>query len=320
VPLHVEGNLLKDPDGNPVVLRGVNIISLEWRHDGDDVEQAARIALNNWNANLLRLPVNQDFWFGHDEAWPYTPPDNDDGEHYRERVDKIIALAAEKGAYVLLDLHWSDMGQMGSSNGQYFLPDDNSTKFWEDAAAKYANNPTVLFDPYNEPHFANDDPTDADFALWRDGGWVNETGQFEGGYNSPGMQSLIKTIRDTGAQNIITPEGLNWGSNLAGVVTNYALSDPAANLMYQTHLYPNKLADPGVAGAVEEVAKSYPILVGEWGSGGGRRGRPGRGPGKPRPARLPRPASTFQLDRLGPDPEPAQRGGLRSQPADVVGR
>ena len=48
LPLHVVGNQLKDPANNTVVLRGVNIISLEWRPDGDNVMQAVNIAIKDW--------------------------------------------------------------------------------------------------------------------------------------------------------------------------------------------------------------------------------------------------------------------------------
>src|SRR5947209_7225615 len=63
VPLHVAGNHLKDPANNTVVLRGVNVISLEWRFDGANIPQAVDTAIHDWHSNLLRLPVNQDFWF-----------------------------------------------------------------------------------------------------------------------------------------------------------------------------------------------------------------------------------------------------------------
>jgi hypothetical protein len=267
VPLHVAGNQLADPANNPVVLRGVNIISLEWRPDGDNVMQAVNIALKDWHANLLRLPVNQDFWFGHDESWG-GGESGDGGAGYRDLVDQVIASARASNAYVMLDLHWSDMGVWGANNGQHFLPDDHSTLFWQDAAPRYANDPAVLFDPYNEPHFASDQPSNSDFAKWQNGGTVTETGEFAGTYHSPGMQGLVNTIRAAGANNVLAPEGLNWGSNLSGVLNGHALSDPAGNLMYQTHLYPNKLEDPEVAASVEAVAASYPIYVGEWGSGG----------------------------------------------------
>lgn len=267
VPLHVAGNVLKDDAQHAVALRGVNIISLEWRPDGDNVMTAVDMAIQDWHANLLRLPVNQDFWFGHDQAWTGSES-GDGGAAYRSLVDQVIDNAKTNNAYVMLDMHWSDMGVWGSNNGQHFMPDDHTTLFWQDAAKRYANNPAVLFDPYNEPHFENDQPTDAEFALWRNGGTINENGEFFGSYHSPGLQGLINTIRDAGASNVLAPEGLNWGSNLNGVLTGHALSDPAGNLMYQSHLYPNKLADNEVASAVESVSQNYPIYVGEWGSGG----------------------------------------------------
>jgi hypothetical protein len=276
VPLHVAGNQLEDSANNPVVLRGVNIISLEWRPDGDNVMQAVNIAINAWHATLLRLPVNQDFWFGHDEAWT-GGESGDGGAAYRALVDQVISTAQADNVYVMLDLHWSDMGVPGANNGQHYMPDDLSNTFWQDAAPRYANNPAVLFDPYNEPHIGDtDQPSDADFALWRNGGWVFENSDgFNGTYHSPGMQGLINTIRAAGANNIVAPEGLNWGSDLAGVfgsadgrIGDHHLSDPTGNLMYQTHLYPNKLAIDEVASSVETVANNYPIYVGEWGAGG----------------------------------------------------
>jgi hypothetical protein len=273
VPLHVVGNQLKDPANNPVVLRGVNVASLEWRPDGYNVKDAVNIYLNDWHANLLRLPVNQDYWFGHNEAWGQGEA-GDGGDAYRSLVKEVIDSARAHNAYVVLDLHWSNMGTSGANNDQHYLPDDNSTEFWKSAAAIYANDPAVLFDPYNEPHFASDQPTDADFAKWQNGGMVTEDyykdNQFIGTftYHSPGMQGLIDTIRATGATNVLVPEGLNWGSNLYGVLNGHALNDPTGNLMYQSHLYQGKIEDPQVAESVETLGKSYPIYVGEWGEGG----------------------------------------------------
>jgi hypothetical protein len=316
-PLSVVRDHLQDGAGNIVVLKGVNIASLEWRTDGDNILGAAKIAVENWHANVLRLPVNEDFWFGHNEA-SVNPAANDDGQAYRQLVDQVIQYASDHNAYVVLDLHWSDMGGYGGlnangvddgqgiANGQHYLPDDNSTLFWQDAAVRYsdhdpvngARNAAVLFDPYNEPHFANDLPSDADFKTWRDGGTIHETWVDPNDnshvvtrdYHSPGLQGLIDTIRtsridpitgqDMTATNIIAPEGLNWGADLTGVIGNAdrnimarPLSDPTGNLLYQVHLYPNKLdpnqgANPEVAASVEAIGKTMPIYVGEWGDGG----------------------------------------------------
>jgi hypothetical protein len=279
-PLHVAGNVLEDAANNPVVLRGVNLTGLEFRTDGDNLDTAVDLAINQWHANVLRLPVNEDFWFGHNEQSVNGAP-NDDGSAYRALIQKVIDTALADNVYVVLDLHWSDMGVWGANNGQHFLPDDHSTLFWQEAAAAYANNPAVLFDPYNEPHFTpeeNGQPTDADWALWRDGSKTlneyDDNGNLIGTYDSPGMQGLIETIRATGAGNVLVPEGLDYGADLTGVINGHALTDPANNLMYQSHLYPGKLGldeqadNAEVASSVEAVAQSYPIYVGEWGAGG----------------------------------------------------
>ena len=278
LPLHVVGNQLENSLGQVVVLRGVNVNSLEFRPDGDNVLQAESIAINDWHANLIRLPVNEDYWFGHDEWWTGAES-GDGGAAYRALIGKVISTAQAANVYVMLDLHWSDMGTFGAGkDGQHFMPDNNSTLFWQSAAKTYANNPAVLFDPYNEPSLGawnqaggwwNFTPTAADWNVWRNGGTVVEgdvahnSGTTIGTYHTPGMQGLINTIRATGATNIIAPEGLNWGSDLSGVLTGYALTDPTGNLMYQAHLYPGQ--DPTSAIA---VSGQHPIYVGEWGDGG----------------------------------------------------
>ena len=128
VPLHVMGNQLADPANNTVVLRGVNIASLEWRPDGDNVLRAVDIAINSWHVNLIRLPVNEDFWFGHDQSWT-GGESGDGGAAYRALVDQIISTAKAKNVYVMLDMHWSDMGVWGANNGQHWLPDAEGQRY-----------------------------------------------------------------------------------------------------------------------------------------------------------------------------------------------
>ena len=92
VPLHVVGNTIEDPTGNTVILRGVNISSLEWRTDGDNVMQAVDLALDTWDANLIRLPVNEDFWFGYNADSTNGAAD-DNGAAYRAIVEQVIEAA-----------------------------------------------------------------------------------------------------------------------------------------------------------------------------------------------------------------------------------
>jgi hypothetical protein len=281
--LHVAGNHLQDSDGNTVVLRGVNIAGLESSPSGflDDqgnptVLRSADVALNDWHANLIRLTVYPDYWLGHDES-ATDANGNSLGEvdptPYRQLVDQVISKAEAHNAYVMLTAWGSDLGNVYALPTMHDLPDASTTAFWQDAASRYANRSAVLFDPFNEPH---GDQT-GDGITWDQ--WLNGGGNGdgrpqinEGGtqYNSPGMQGLLNTIRATGANNIVAPEGLGYGSDLSGVS---ALNDPAGNLLYQIHLYP--AADNGPDGTpsvaardarVQAVAALHPIYVGEWGT------------------------------------------------------
>jgi hypothetical protein len=289
VPLHVAGAQLVDPNGNPVVLRGVNISGLEsyptgLTGDANQVLRSADVALNDWHANLIRLTVYSDFWFGHDEGVGLGEVDP---TPYRALVDQIVAKAAAQNAYVMLTVWGSDMGDQTLRPDLRDLPDDGTNAFWQNAAThtmlvdaqgngvvngpSYANNPAVMFDPFNEPH--DDGSGQVGWAQWLKGGSVTETAK-EGKtltYTSPGMQGLLDTIRNAGANNVVAPEGLGYGADLSGVGAGFALIDhPGGNLMYQLHLYPAQWQSAADGDAlVQPLGGKYAVYVGELGTPSG---------------------------------------------------
>ena len=225
-PLSVVGNKLKTRTGETVRLQGVNIPSLEWSDTGDSqLMQSVDTALSVWHANVIRLPLSQDRWFG------MVDKQLDDGAAYRKVVDNVVQAVSAKHAYVIIDLHWSNGGAWGKDIGQHNMPDLNSIFFWKDAAAHFANNPAVLFDLYNEPH-------DVSWDIWKSGGMVTESDKKRGTektYRTPGLQKLLDTVRATGAKNIVVAGGLDWAYDLSGVMNGYALDDPGVNaVMYAT--------------------------------------------------------------------------------------
>jgi len=253
VELHVAGNQILRPDGTPVWLQGVNVVSLEFRVHGDHVLRAAQIAIDDWRSNIVRLPVKEEYWFGRENT------QKDGGAAYRELVDAAINVIANRGAYVLLDLH------------RFRAPRPEHVEFWSDAAKKYRNHPAVLFDLFNEPHSIS-------WKVWRDGGFVpqketpadedaflasTEKAKLDPGFDSPGMQALVDTVRATGAKNIVVAGGLDWAYDLTGVAKGFALENRGGNgIVYATHIYPWK------TGWVEKalvLADRYPIIVGEVG-------------------------------------------------------
>lgn len=250
--LHVQGNRLVDPSGKEVWLQGLNAGNLETLPHDQQVVKSVVVGIDEWKSNAIRLPVKEEFWFGRSAV------QKDGGQGYRDTVDKIVILAANRGAYLILDLH------------RFRAPKAEHAEFWKDAAARYKNHPAVLFDLFNEPHGIS-------WQVWRDGGWVGEKkGADESafltdeekkknqGFESVGMQALIDAVRSTGAKNIVIAGGLGWAGDLSGVVNGYELKDDTGNgIMYSWHQYN---WHKGWAKTVLPVAAIHPILVGEVGA------------------------------------------------------
>lgn len=251
--LHTEGRWIINDNGEKIILRGVNIPSLEWSTTGDQIVKSLIHMIDVWKINIARIPLSQDRWYG------YAAEQNDGGKSYRALVANLVAYGHRNGCYIWLDLHWNNGGVWGENIGQHKMPDDLSMTFWKDVAVLYANHPAVLFGLYNEPH-------DITWDIWRHGGIVDETITMENGtrtlsYHTPGHQKLLQAIRETGAENIIIAAGLDWGFDLRGIESGYALN--GSNIAYDTHPYPWKPKPWDVY--FGNVGKVHPIFVGEWG-------------------------------------------------------
>jgi Tol biopolymer transport system component len=262
-------NQLLDTRNEPVRLRGVNTACLEWTDDGEGhIVDTVKTAITEWHVNHIRLPMNQDRWFGK------APKQTDDGKSYRALVDQVVDLCTRHGCYVMLDLHWSDAGEWGKQIGQHVMPDQNSVTFWRDVATIYNIHPAVLFDLYNEPH-------DVSWDIWLKGGKVTERAR--GGnpaktYEAVGMQTLLNAVRDTGAKNVVIAGGLNWAYDMSGFLEGKRLSDPAGNgVIYANHAYPFKgdTIEKWIA-KMEKAAGELPVIVSEFGAEGRRMSGPNR--------------------------------------------
>ncbi len=218
--LHVDGAELKTPDGKPVWLQGLCLDSLEWSAGGEKLDKSLPVAIEGWHSNVIRLPVTENFWFG---RGPWQA--NDGGVGYRKIVDTVIAEAAKRGAYVVLDYH------------SFGTPGPEAVAFWRDAAVRYKNHPGVIYELLNEP-------IPADWKEWRDGGLLTRDDLLNRAndevFDSPGMQGLLDTVRSTGAHNVVVAGGIGWGYELAGLNDGYALTERADGhgIMYSSHLYP----------------------------------------------------------------------------------
>ncbi|TWU01647.1 glycoside hydrolase family 5 protein [Neorhodopirellula pilleata] len=250
--LHVVGNRLHDTDDQEVWLQGVNAGGLETLPHDRQVIKSVVVAIDDWNANCVRVPIKDAFWYGE------SPYQKDEGQEYREIIDQIITLAANRGAYVAIDLH------------RFRAPKAEHAEFWKDFATQYRDHPAVLFDIFNEPHGLS-------WEQWRNGGWIDEAEgtdesaflndqekQNNRGFDSIGMQGLVDAVRSTGARNIVIAGGVFWCNDLSGIAEGYALDDPKGNgIMYSWHTY-NWHTD--WEKKVLATAAKHPIFVGECGA------------------------------------------------------
>jgi hypothetical protein len=261
--LEVKGNQILNSKNEPVTLRGVNAACLEWSSDGDGhILETVRVAIDDWNSNIVRIPLSQDRWFGK------APEQKDEGKAYRALVKETVELCSSKGCYIILDLHWSDANEWGQNIGQHSMPDRNSIIFWKDIAPIYANNPAVIFDLYNEPH-------DVSWDVWLKGGEIKDRPNGPDlpakTFEAVGMQEMLDAVRSTGAKNVVIAGGLEWAYDFDGILEGRQLNDPMGNgVIYANHAYDHfgESIFTWIANMKEASAK-FPIIISEFGWSGG---------------------------------------------------
>jgi hypothetical protein len=265
LPLKIVGTNVLNSQGEVMRLRGVNVASLEWTSDGNGrVPRSVEVAIHDWHANIVRLPLSQDRWFGH------GPEQTDGGKAYHALVHRIVDYCRTNRAYIILDLHWSDCNEWGRNIGQHSMPDTNSVVFWRAFAPVFANDPAVLYDLYNEPH-------DVSWDVWLHGGTVTDKPNGAQAKDPPktfeavGMQTLLDTVRAAGARNVVVAGGLDWAYDFSGILQGRQLADPQGlGVIYANHCYDNKRESVATwVTNMEAASARLPIIVSEFGGQSG---------------------------------------------------
>jgi endoglucanase len=259
-PYHVQGAQILDKNNRPYLFRGLDRPSLEWSCSGDIVETDYQTMAEVWHANVVRLPLNQDCWIQDANNQAYDPS-------YSAVVDEQVMWAKKYNMDVILDLHWSDRGdytvgyncvQTANSNCQQDMADAHSVLFWQQVAARYKNEPQVLFELYNEPKIGGYSPTTANWDTWLNGGTSS-------GFAVHGMQELYTAVRSAGANNLVIVGGLSWSFDLSGV-SSHAVT--GTNILYNTHVYQQNPENTWSA-KFGSLAAMYPVIATEFGDHSG---------------------------------------------------
>ena len=172
----------------------------------------------------------------------------------------FINYAKTKGVYVTLGLDFTILNNQATTQANL----DKFNQIWgylsSQSAIKSADN--VMFELINEPvqAFANGswggNPAQSDFVAY----W-NSLKTFQ--------NSMISTIRNNGADNVIWAAGLGWDQYYQ-LCASYPLTDPLNNYGYAVHWYPGYGAHDNYAtlqqiwdDTIKPCANSYPINITE---------------------------------------------------------
>ena len=250
--------------GAPVVLRGVNFSGSEYAcmkgsfWGNQPGNQTTINAMLTWHANVMRLPLNEDCWLAINGV-----PAATSGANYQAAMGAFVNRAVASGLIVEVDLHYGAGGKVVPTSDDYpALDADHAPAFWQSVANYFKGDPSVIFNLINEPYGIS-------WPCLRDGGCVAKS-KHKGSWRVVGMESVVNTVRATGATNPIIIAGLDWSDDLSQWL-QYVPNDPAKQLIAGFHTYAPPLDKTCVTQSCWDSvlapiqAAGYPLLINEFG-------------------------------------------------------
>lgn len=272
----VSGNTLVDTrTGDPWVAHAVNWPSFEyacqqgWAYASSLRTPAAAQAMASWGINAVRLPLNQSCWLGIGGSPAYGT-----AAGYRAAIADWAATLNDAGLVVILDLHWTAPAGY-PANGQRAMTDAQSVTFWQQVAAAYAGNPSVMFDLFNEPYSRWNSATSSwafqlSWTCWRDGGCQapvenDQTGTLSGStFTVTGMATLVAAVRGAGAAQPILLAGVDYANDVSGWLAHRPAD---SQLVASWHNYPGQRCNTATCWNAEiaPIADVVPVIATEFG-------------------------------------------------------
>ena len=241
--LHVDGNKVKDPNGNIVILRGVAMMDLgsleDWQ--GGALNMIDRITdLNDSNGNspgwytkIIRIVIAPP---DSESGWPY--PFNPDNNDLYNLLRTVVDYCAEKEVYAVIDWHYV-------ANTYDHVA--STSEFWQYMAPRFANDSHVIFELFNEP--------------------INQVGSDAADWNNvkSDMETWIGIVRASAPDNLIFVGTPRWCQIIGPTAT-----DPVGdvNVVYVSHIYPTHWLSSGnsyYVSTITAAAAVHPVIMGEWG-------------------------------------------------------
>ncbi len=233
--LSVSGNKILNSLGQTVQLKGVNIADPEqldikpWERPNVTARSIASLATDNYKAKVVRLPI-----LPGNAAYPnegFFSATNGWDKYFNAHILPVVNDLTSKGIYVIIDLHYvSDYSNLYTQ----------VESFWKYMAPKFAANPYVMYEIFNEPILPDD--------------W--------GTFKSTIAQPITTLIRSYAPNNLILVGGPYWSSHISGAAT-----DPVtgSNIVYIAHVYSNQTTPALWESRYGAVADKFPLFITEWG-------------------------------------------------------
>lgn len=219
--LQVLGAQLCNEAGEPVVLRGMSTHGLQWYGQFANRQSIANTAERG--ANLFRVAMYTA------EGGYLSNPDT----IRRQTMDAVDAAIAHD-MYVIIDWHI-----LSDGNPMEHLAEAKA--FFAAMAARYGDNPAVLYEICNEP---NGNVT-----------WERDV--------KPYAEQVIPVIRASAPRSVILVGGSTWSQDI-----HLAVQSPLAgeNLMYTLHFYAGTHGGELRRRIDDALAAGLPVFVSEWGT------------------------------------------------------
>lgn len=227
-PLHVAGNGIYASDRTGVVLGGIHRSGYLTAF-GDDLGGVEANALASW-ASMVRIETNASLVAGGcTSSGPSpTPSPSANPADYLLRLDRAVAKLAGRNVVALIDLHISSPKPCGTSRSLPMPERSEALGFWRTIANRYASNPMVAFELWNEPHAVTADQ-------WLHGGMI-DGGSGVGTYRAAGMQELYDTVRAASSTNLIFVDTPDFSIDTR-VINSGILSIDASRTVWALHVY-----------------------------------------------------------------------------------
>lgn len=226
IGLHVQDGQLREADGTPFVMRGVNHAHAWYRDQTQALQEMADLG-----ADTVRIVLSS----GEHADWDRTP------EH---EVAQLVDLARENGLVAVLEVHDST----GFPDDPDAAPMSTAVDYWLEIQDELVGHEDhVLINIANEP-FGNDDTS----------GYVDETIDAVERLRAAGFDHALVVDAPNWGQD--------WSGTMRDGAAEIAAADPAGDVVFSIHMYGVYEEESAIVDYFDAFdAAGLALIVGEFG-------------------------------------------------------